>query len=102
MNATEIKNACKLYNAEFPESFAEIDAGTPVVIATYGAKQGSRSTRFTAFAAVRFGDKIIGAGAPVVAEVCGRIRGTYRDAAVRFARQHVAGDVAVEVAPGLV
>ena len=102
MNAAEIKTACKLYNSDFPECFAEIDAGTPVVVATYGAKQGSQWTRFTAFVAVRFGDKLIGAGAPAVKEVHGRIGGKYGDIASKFARQQVASEVPVEIVPGLV
>jgi hypothetical protein len=98
MNATQIKEACKTYNAEYPECFSEIDAGTPVVIATYGSKQGSRWTRFTAFVGVRCGDKMIGAGVPAVKEITGRVaRGTYGDIAAKFASQFVSSDVAIEV-----
>lgn len=102
MNAAEIKTACKIYNADYPESFAEIDAGSPVVIARYSRKTGSQVTLFTAFIAVRFGDTLIGARAPELKEVRGRISGSYGDIAYRFARQYVSDSIPVEVVPGLV
>jgi hypothetical protein len=99
MNAERIKESCKLYNAEFPECVADVEAGVPQVRVTYGAKQGSRFVNFTVTAGVCC-NGFIAAHDPIVHQVPHRDRrvafsGCIAKYAERLGKQH--GNNAIQV-----
>jgi hypothetical protein len=101
MNAAQIKEACKTYNAEYPECVTDVEAGCPQVRVTYGAKQGSRFVNFTVTAGV-YRNGFIAAHDPIVHQVPHRDRrvafsGCIAKYAERLGKQHGGNTIPVIV-----
>lgn len=99
MTAEQITAAARVYNAEFPEAAAEIEAGTPMlsIYADTDAKAG-RSMRIVAdFGVVAPDGGWIAAGDPTVIQMRTPWNGKLQDIAARRVRQELGGKPSVPV-----